>query len=149
MQLGYQLADSISGGAYSFAGTCLILGALDFLGKFVPVLRLRVSDEDEVLGLDDVEIGEFAVGHRFLLPPFLLLSALPCIPSYKSRITTLTMNVQYDYVELTREVASPDDVDEGLSTHSLEQHASTMGMHEKNQESVDSSHQLAEWAHRA
>ncbi|KAF9741018.1 ammonium transporter Amt1 [Paraphaeosphaeria minitans] len=115
IQLGYQLADSISGGCYSFVGTCLILGALDFLGKFVPILKLRVSDEDEVLGLDDVEIGEFA----------------------------------YDYVELTREVATADDADEGLSTHSLEQHASNMSIHEKNQESVDSSHQLAEWAHRA
>jgi Amt family ammonium transporter len=59
------------------------------------------------------------------------------------------MDAQYDYVELTREVVIPDEVDEGLSTHSLEQHASGMGMHEKNQESVDSSHQLAEWAHRA
>lgn len=115
IQLGYQLADSVSGGAYSFVCTCLILGALDFIGKFVPIFKLRVSDEDEVLGLDDVEIGEFA----------------------------------YDYVELTREVVAPEDVDEGLSTHSLEQHASAMGVHEKNQESVDSSNQLAEWAHRA
>lgn len=74
IQLGYQLADSVSGGAYSFFGTCLILGALDFLGKFVPVLKLRVSDEEEILGLDDVEIGEFAVSLVFYLsvsiPPF-------------------------------------------------------------------------------
>ena len=67
IQLGYQLADSVSGGAYSFFGTCLILGALDFLGKFVPVLKLRVSDEEEILGLDDVEIGEFAVSLVFYL----------------------------------------------------------------------------------
>jgi len=57
--------------------------------------------------------------------------------------------MQYDYVELTREVKLPEDVDEGMSTHSLEQHASAMGVHEKNQESVDSSNQLSEWAHRA
>ena len=65
IQLGYQLADSVSGGAYSFAGTCLILGALDFVGKFIPVFKLRVSDDEEILGLDDVEIGEFAVSLTF------------------------------------------------------------------------------------
>lgn len=117
IQLGYQLADSVTGGAYSFVGTCIILGCLDFIGKFLPVFKLRASEEEEVLGIDDVEIGEFA----------------------------------YDYVELTRDVANPEDADEGLSTHTLEHHASAMGtnVHEKNQESVDSSNQLAEWAHRA
>jgi ammonium transporter, Amt family len=33
---------------------------LDFIGRFVPALRLRASPEEEVLGIDDVEIGEFA-----------------------------------------------------------------------------------------
>lgn len=61
IQLGYQLADSFTGGAYSFFGTCLILGALDFIGKFLPALRLRATEEEEALGIDDVEIGEFAV----------------------------------------------------------------------------------------
>ena len=112
--MGYQLADSFTGGLYSFVGTCLILGALDGLGRFFPVLKLRASEEEEVLGIDDVEIGEFA----------------------------------YDYVELTRDILIPDEVDEGLSTHSHEHRPSAMGHHEKNQESIDSSNQLADWAHR-
>jgi Amt family ammonium transporter len=66
IQLGYQLADSFAGGAYSFVGTCLILGSLDFIGKFVPALRLRATEEEEALGIDDVEIGEFAVSHCLL-----------------------------------------------------------------------------------
>jgi Amt family ammonium transporter len=121
VQIGYQLADSFTGGAYSFLGTCLILGALDFIGKFVPAFRLRATEEEEAAGIDDVEIGEFA----------------------------------YDYVELTREVKIPDDddiIDEGMSTHSLEGHGAGMAMtshHEKNQDSIDSANQLAEWAHRA
>ncbi|OAK98586.1 ammonium transporter [Phaeosphaeriaceae sp. SRC1lsM3a] len=117
IQLGYQLADSFTGGAYSFFGTCLILGALDFIGKFIPALRLRATEEEEALGIDDVEIGEFA----------------------------------YDYVELTREVKMPDEeIDEGMSTHSLNDHPAAMGTHhEKNQDSMDSANQLAEWAHRA
>lgn len=59
--MGYQLADSVTGGFYSFLGTCIILGALDFIGRYIPALRLRASLEEEILGIDDVEIGEFAV----------------------------------------------------------------------------------------
>jgi ammonium transporter, Amt family len=62
--MGYQLADSFSGGLYSFLGTCLILGCLDFIGRYFPSLRLRASPEEEMLGIDDVEIGEFAVSLR-------------------------------------------------------------------------------------
>lgn len=71
IQLGYQLADSVTGGVYSFAGTCIILGCLDFIGRFLPVLRLRASEEEEELGIDDVEIGEFAVSPIQLVWGFL------------------------------------------------------------------------------
>ena len=55
-QLGIQLADSFSGGCYSFVGTTLIL----FIMNMIPGLRLRASEEAEILGIDDSEIGEFA-----------------------------------------------------------------------------------------
>lgn len=55
-QMGYQLADSFSGGLYSFTGTCLIL----FVMNMIPGLRLRTDEDAEVLGMDDAEIGEFA-----------------------------------------------------------------------------------------
>lgn len=57
IQLGYQLADSVSGLAYSFVGSCIIL----FLINLVPGLGLRAPEENEVMGIDDAEIGEFAV----------------------------------------------------------------------------------------
>ena len=57
IQLGYQLADSFSGMAYSFVGSCLIL----FLINLIPGLQLRADEESEILGMDDAEIGEFAV----------------------------------------------------------------------------------------
>ncbi|WEW55830.1 hypothetical protein PRK78_001263 [Emydomyces testavorans] len=56
IQLAYQLADSVSGAAYSFLGSCIIL----FLINLVPGLHLRTSEKDEILGVDDAEIGEFA-----------------------------------------------------------------------------------------
>jgi ammonium transporter, Amt family len=56
IQLGFQLADSFSGGAYSFIGTCIIL----FIMNLIPGLRLRATEEAEILGIDDAEIGEFA-----------------------------------------------------------------------------------------
>lgn len=56
MQLPIQLADSFSGGCYSFVGTCLIL----FIMNMIPGLTLRATEEAEILGIDDAEIGEFA-----------------------------------------------------------------------------------------
>ena len=56
MQLAYQLADSAAGGSYSFVVTCAIL----FVMNMVPGLQLRASEDAEILGIDDAEIGEFA-----------------------------------------------------------------------------------------
>jgi Amt family ammonium transporter len=56
IQLGYQLADCVAGFSYSFGMTCLIL----FLMNLVPGLSLRVTQEEEEMGLDDAQIGEFA-----------------------------------------------------------------------------------------
>jgi Amt family ammonium transporter len=56
IQLAYQLADSVAGGAYSFGGTCIIL----FVINLVPGLKIRATEEAEILGIDDAEIGEFA-----------------------------------------------------------------------------------------
>ncbi|KAJ2896815.1 hypothetical protein MKZ38_005226 [Zalerion maritima] len=55
-QLGYQVADSFTGGIYSFAGTCIIL----FILNIIPGLQLRAKEDAEILGIDDAEIGEFA-----------------------------------------------------------------------------------------
>nr|AGM18797.1 high-affinity ammonium transporter [Peltigera malacea] len=68
IQLAYQLADSVSGFAYSFGGSCTIL----FFLNLIPGLSLRATEEAEVLGMDDAEIGEFAVGlptlNQFIIP---------------------------------------------------------------------------------
>ena len=56
MQLGYQLAGTVAGIAWSFVVTCIILFAMNL----VPGLSLRVTAEDEELGLDDAQLGEFA-----------------------------------------------------------------------------------------
>jgi len=56
IQLGWQLADSASGFAYSFTMTTLIL----WIMHFIPGLRLRADDESEILGIDDAEMGEYA-----------------------------------------------------------------------------------------
>ncbi len=56
IQLAYQLADSVAGGAYSFGGTCIIL----FVINLIPGLKIRANEEAEILGIDDAEIGEFA-----------------------------------------------------------------------------------------
>lgn len=68
IQLGYQLADSVSGGVYSFVMTAVIL----FILNLIPGLHLRASEEAEILGIDDAEIGEFGA-FFFFLPPLTAL----------------------------------------------------------------------------
>lgn len=67
IQLAIQLADSASGAAYSFFGSIIILSVLAFIGRFLPVFRLRVDAEEEEQGIDDVEIGEFAYDYVEIL----------------------------------------------------------------------------------
>jgi len=55
-QLGIQLADSVSGLAYSFVMTTIIC----WIMHFIPGLQLRASEEAEIIGIDDAEMGEFA-----------------------------------------------------------------------------------------
>lgn len=56
VQLGYQIADCVAGFSYSFVLTCVIL----FLMNLIPGLSLRVSAENEEIGVDDDQLGEFA-----------------------------------------------------------------------------------------
>lgn len=96
IQIGYQLADSFSGGAYSFIGTCLIL----FIMNLIPGLHLRASEEAEILGIDDAEIGEFGMHQSSPRSQFV---------HWNYRLIRPT--TAYDYVELTREVLNDVDAD--------------------------------------
>ncbi|KAM0747001.1 ammonium transporter MEPa [Meredithblackwellia eburnea MCA 4105] len=53
-QMGYQLAGSLSIIAYTLVVSYLILFVIDH----IPGLRLRVSEESEILGVDETELGE-------------------------------------------------------------------------------------------
>lgn len=55
-QLGYQLAASTSIAAWSFTVTAIVLLAMDR----VPFLRLRLHEDEELMGVDLAEIGEYA-----------------------------------------------------------------------------------------
>jgi ammonium transporter, Amt family len=56
IQVAHQLTDAITGFSYSFAMTCVIL----FVMNLTPGLSLRASEEAEIIGIDEAEIGEFA-----------------------------------------------------------------------------------------
>ncbi|KAL0065395.1 hypothetical protein AAF712_007603 [Marasmius tenuissimus] len=56
VQLGYQVADSVAAMGYSFVVTTIILWAM----HFIPGLRLRGTEEAEIVGLDEYSLGEFA-----------------------------------------------------------------------------------------
>ncbi|TLD12655.1 uncharacterized protein PgNI_04819 [Pyricularia grisea] len=69
VQIAYQLAGSFAGLAYSFIVSCAILAALDR----IPGCRLRATEEDEVVGMDAAEMGEFAYDYVALSRELLLL----------------------------------------------------------------------------
>lgn len=56
IQVVYQLCDSVTGFTYSFGVTCLIL----YIMNWIPGLSLRASEEAEIDGIDEAEIGELA-----------------------------------------------------------------------------------------
>ncbi|CAK7907668.1 ammonium transporter Mep2p [[Candida] anglica] len=55
-QLGYQLAGSCSVGLWSFCITAILL----FITDKIPKLRLRLHEDEELLGTDLAQIGEYA-----------------------------------------------------------------------------------------
>jgi Amt family ammonium transporter len=56
IQPAIQLGAGLAGFAYSLGGSCIILTVMDK----IPGLHLRASNDDEVLGIDDAEVGELA-----------------------------------------------------------------------------------------
>jgi len=56
IQLAHQLTDAVTGFSYSFGMTCIIL----FVMNLIPGLSLRATEEAEIIGIDEAEIGEFA-----------------------------------------------------------------------------------------
>ncbi|CAN3369117.1 ammonium transporter Mep2p [Diutina catenulata] len=54
-QLGYQLAASVSVAAWSFVVTSILLLAMDR----IPFLRIRLHEDEELMGTDLAQIGEF------------------------------------------------------------------------------------------
>jgi Amt family ammonium transporter len=83
IQLAYQLADSVSGFVYSFGGTCIIL----MIMNFIPGLSLRSTEEDEIMGIDDAEIGEFAYDYVEITRDVIGTSDSP-VPSAKQSISS-------------------------------------------------------------
>jgi Amt family ammonium transporter len=75
-QLGYQLADSAAGMTYSFVLSMLILYILNLIGRVIPCMRLRANVQEQELGIDDVELGEFAYDYVELIRDIKPLSML-------------------------------------------------------------------------
>ena len=64
VQLGYQIAGTVAAAAYSFVVTLIIL----FILQRIPGLHLRVTPEEEEMGLDFAEHDEFAFDYVELFP---------------------------------------------------------------------------------
>jgi len=61
-QVARQLADIASISAYSFTVSFCLLFIMKYIGKFIPFMALRVSEEAEIRGLDEDQFMEEEVG---------------------------------------------------------------------------------------
>lgn len=84
VQLGNQLAGVCAIFSYSFTLSCIIL----FLMNLIPGLSLRINVEDEDVGVDDCQLGEFAYDYvemrRHVLDSETPLSSTPAVTSSSS-----------------------------------------------------------------
>lgn len=64
VQLWYQIAGTLASSAYAFFVTALLL----FIINKIPGLQLRMTREEEAVGIDDAEHGEFAYDYVELIP---------------------------------------------------------------------------------
>jgi len=64
MQLPWHLADSAAGLSYSFVVTTIILWVM----HLIPGLRLHATEQTELTGIDECEMGEFAYDYVGLEP---------------------------------------------------------------------------------
>lgn len=83
IQLAWQAAAVFAGAAYSFVLTGLILLILNR----IPGFKLRVTPQEEIFGIDDIEIGEFAVCAVSPLRRMPLFLLKPCANELVSSMT--------------------------------------------------------------
>lgn len=76
IQLAYQLCNCVTGFAYAFFVTLFIL----FVMNWIPGLSLRVSEEEEIEGIDAVEIGHPAYAFGFQQEIEMGQPQIPVIP---------------------------------------------------------------------
>ncbi|CAI5759632.1 unnamed protein product [Candida verbasci] len=91
-QLGYQLAGSVSIAAWSFVVTSILLLAMDR----IPFLRIRLHEDEEILGTDLAQIGEYAYYNENEDPETLpyLLEPVRTTNAIKEKLKTSTTKEQ-------------------------------------------------------
>ena len=62
IQVGKQLADICAIASYSFTVSLILVLILKYAGRFIPGMDLRVSEEDEIRGIDTHEFYEEEIG---------------------------------------------------------------------------------------
>ena len=62
IQVGKQLADICAIASYSFTVSLILVLILKYAGRFIPGMDLRVSEDDEIRGIDSHEFGEEEIG---------------------------------------------------------------------------------------
>jgi Amt family ammonium transporter len=112
IQLGQQVAYIAAATAYAFVMSALIAYAINW----IPGLHLRASEEAELLGMDDAELGEFAYDY---------------------------VEVRRDYLAWTPAKNEPESTDHQITQgerHGIQQHSEMLEGKEPSESSNDHHH---------
>lgn len=99
-QLYVQLAYIVACTAYSFVTTAFISFGLNFMGNFVPGIKLRASEKAELLGMDDDQLGEFAYDYVEVRRDYLAWTPMRSDHNAESPVAGKNLNLEILVFEL-------------------------------------------------
>ena len=122
--LGWQLAAIVAASSYSFVMSAIIAKIIDM----IPGLKLRASEEAELLGMDDDQHGEFSYDYVEVRRDFLAWSPHTHDPAREGDVIEPQHGIHEHAVMVTR---SPSTSDRGADDIVKEEQQSNNNQNEK------------------
>lgn len=106
--IGWQIAAIVAGSAYAFVMSAIIAKIIDL----IPGLKLRASEEAELLGMDDDQHGEFSYDYVEVRRDFLAWSPQREEPAHESTILIEPQHGIQEHANMARSASLADTQNE-------------------------------------
>lgn len=106
--IGWQIAAIVSASAYAFVMSAIIAKIIDL----VPGLKLRASEEAELLGMDDDQHGEFSYDYVEVRRDFLAWSPQREEPAHEATVMIEPLHGIQEHADMARSASVADTTEE-------------------------------------